>query len=150
MPKEKKVKAPKEKKLKKPKSTTSKVKKYNFIIKNPSSLSRRQKALRQIKSMTHLHSRAKSNPRRLATYLEVSQDETDQVIMELANAGYIQIGLEQSYFGNIVRWTNPLTITPGKDVTAFLNGEEEHEVKNEELPKVELSSKDSEASKVNP
>ena len=132
MPKEKKTKTPKEKKLKIPKAATSKVKKYNFLIKTPSPLSRRQRALRQIKSMTHLHSRAKSNPKRLAAYLEVSQDETDTVIMELANAGYIQIGLEQSFFGNIVRGTNPLTITPGKDVTAFLNGEEDQEVKKEE------------------
>ena len=149
MPKEKKLKTPKEKKLTKmriksslrrekklqiPRSTTSEVKKYNFIIEHPSPLSRRQKALRQIESLTHLHSRGKSNPKRLAAYLEVSQNKADNVIMELANAGYIQIGQEQSHFGNVVRWTNPLTITPGKDVTAFLNHEKEQKVKNKELP----------------
>ena len=142
MPKEKKTKE-KKTKVKKVKDKKSKVKTYNFLIKNPSPLSRRQEALRQIKSMTNLHSRAKSNPKRLAAHLDVSQDEADTVIMELANAGYIQIGLEQSFFGNIVRWTNPLTITPGKDVTAFLDGKEEQQVKKEE-PTGESTSKGAE------
>ena len=138
MPKEKKTKEKKTKE-KKIKDKKSKVKTYNFLIKNPSPLSRRQAALRHIISMTN--SRRFVTPDLLAIYLDVSQDEADTVIRELANAGYIQTKLD------ILTWENGelfgstvyLTITPGKDVTAFLNGEEEQQVKKE--PTGESTSK---------
>ena len=104
------VKMPKEKTKKGPQ-----IIKYNIPIENPSPLSRKQKALRYILCNEFVpHHRQRANPKRIATHLNVSREEAETVVEELANLGFVQIGRMQNCYGQLCRGTNPLTITPGK------------------------------------
>ena len=100
---------------------------YSYTVRNPSPLARKQKALSFIKTKTDNEKRV--TIKQVANHIQTSYTEGHNAIKELANAGYIQIGKarKNTVFGGTHKGSNPLSITPGKDVTRFLDISESEE-----------------------
>ena len=104
---------------------------YNFKIKNPSPLARKQKALSFIKT-TIDEGGFLISIKRVAKHLQVPIPDAFTTVKELANAGYVQIGKELRFgpkYGS-----NSVWITPGKDVTSFLKTSENKDAVEKTVP----------------
>ena len=94
------------------------IKTYSYAIRNPSSLSRKQNALRFVK--TKMDGKTPPTIRSVSSNLKITIRDAETTVRELANAGYVQIGKLANKTGPYRYGSNRLSITPGKDVTNFL------------------------------
>ena len=94
------------------------IKTYSYTVRNPSPLSRKQKALSLIQKK--MDGRTPATMRSVSFQLKISMTDASNTVKELANAGYVQIGKPLKKMGPYRSGSNRLSITPGKDVTNFL------------------------------
>ena len=89
---------------------------YNYKIKKPSPLWRKQEVLSIISENS-----GKVVIRQVVSWVGISIANAESIAKELANAGYVQIGKQHKCILRKLYGSKNLWITPGSDVNGFLN-----------------------------